>query len=423
MFNLGGVEPALALAKEIVAEAKNIDALALRAEAQLLYGRLLHSSGKTPEAQVQLRDGVASAIAADYDVLAFESWNALADAQGGAEPTEAGRYAEAYWIRLDRDPFLGAKLFTQRGMTALGAARHEDARKTLGEALRYLESSAYDDYPLEVRILGGLAAANAKVGKLTNAVEFNKRGQTLSASLFGEVNPQTLSLQLNRGNLLYLSGDYEGALETHQGLLHTYEALYGPEHKDTARTVFNIAVVNLALGNNDDALKMLERAVEIRTATLGPKHASTLRGEQAVVHTLKELARYDEAARRAEAVIQNQRETLGDDHYDIAYSLVTLAEVLGLQGKIDAGVQVGTDALAMIERVMGTGHPFYGEALTTVGEILARGARREEAISRFEGAIKTLKNYDGDATLIAKARFGPASLRGVGPRCLRPATA
>lgn len=409
-FNLGAVESGIALAQQVVEDSKTIDALAVRAEAQLLYGQFLHTSGKSKEAVATLRDAIYSSVAADYDVLSFEGWNALADALGaGDRDIEggklAGRNAEAYWQRLGRDGFLGAKLYTQRGMTALSDVKLDESLEHLTQALKYLESSAYDDNPLEVRILGGLAAVNAKSGRLKEAVAFNRRAQTLSATLYGSLNPQTLNLQLNRGNLYYLSGDYGAALETHRELLKKYEGLYGPDHKDTARTVFNVAVVNLALGNNEDALVMLERAVRIRTSTLGPKHPSTLRGEQAVVHTLKELARYGEAVTRAEAVLAAQRETLGEEHYDIAYSLVTLAEILGLQGRTTDGIRVGSDAVAMIGRVMGEDHPFRGEALTTLGAIYGQAGRRDQALAHFESAIETLKDYDGDATLIAKARF------------------
>ncbi|MEL6543171.1 MAG: tetratricopeptide repeat protein [Myxococcota bacterium] len=357
-----------------------------------------------------LRDAIWASVASDYDVLAFESWNTLADAFGAGdreigESEIAGRNAEAFWLRLDRDPFLGAKLFAQRGLTALSDVRLDETRELLNQALELLESSAYDDDPLEVRILGGLAAANAKSGRLSEAVDLNRRAESLSASLYGSLNPQTLSLQLNRGNMQYLSGDYREAIETHSDLLKKYEKLYGAEHKDTARTIFNLAVENLALGNNEAALGMLERAVAIRTSMLGATHPSTLRGEQAVVHTLKELERYDEAVERAQSVIAAQRATLGDEHYDIAYSLVTLSEIRGLQGRFEDGIRIGTEAAEMVARVMGPEHPFHGEALTSLGVIYERAGERSLALGRFRSAIEGLKSYDGDATLIAKARF------------------
>lgn len=414
-FDLGRVEQGIALARDAVAEAERIEDLAVQAEASRLHGRLLHLSGDSKAAEKALLGAVWSAVAADYDVLAFESWNELAAVYGAGQrdmqrSERAGRIAEAFWVRLDRDPFLGAELYASRGATALSDVRLDDARAALKKAVELLESSAYDDHPLEVSVLSNLAAVEGKAGRLSEAAELNARAGELAARLFGPLHPEPLKLQMTRGNMRYLSGDYEAALEIHTDLLRKYAQIYGEEHQDTARTVFNIAVENLALGNFEAARQMLERVIKIRAAILGPDHPTTLRGKQALVHTLGELGRYGEAVALANEVIAAQKAALGPEHYDIAYSLVTLAEVRSAEGNYREALRVGSLALEMIIRVLGTEHPFYGETLNTLGTISEKAGRRAEAFERFEASMAALADFEGDGSLLAAARFNWARL-------------
>ncbi len=431
-FDLGIVDQAVEEARDAARDAEAIDYLAVQAEAKLLHGRLLQLRGDSKEATAVLWEAVWKAVAANHDVLAFESWNELASAYGVgqrdmAQSAKAGEVAEAFWVRLDRDPYLGSQLYATRGATALSDVRLDDACTALERALQLLESSPYDDNPLEVSILSSLAASHGKAGRLNEAAELNARAGQLAAKLYGSLNPQTLTLQLTRGNMRYLSGDYEDALEIHTDLLEKYLRLYGEEHRDVARTVFNIAVENLALGNYDAARNMLERVVRIRATTLGPKHPTTLRGKQALVHALKELKRYDEAVEFANEVIAGQKEALGAEHYDIAYSLVTLAEVRAAEGNYREALRVGNLALEMVKNVIGEEHPFYGETLNTLGTIYEKAGRPSDAFASFEASIRVLEGVEGDRSLAAAARFNWARLAfdrgGLEERALREARA
>ena len=72
-----------------------------------------------------------------------------------------------------------------------------------------------------------------------------------------------------------MNGDHAKALPLYERALAICEAQLGPEHRDTAASLHNLASLHEAMGNHAKALPLYERALAIYEAQLGPVHPET----------------------------------------------------------------------------------------------------------------------------------------------------
>ncbi|MEM6732319.1 MAG: tetratricopeptide repeat-containing protein kinase family protein, partial [Myxococcota bacterium] len=332
-------EDAIASASEAVEKARSSGYEPVAAEAHAALGEILHAAGKSKEAESALREAIWAAEASGHDAVAFTAWNTLATELGYRQrrfedAARVARHAEAYWRRGGREPFAGAELYTQLGLSSFVGAKLDDAVENFETALRYVEQSAYEQHPLEARILNAISASYGRQGKLSRAVEFNHKAFEQSSVVLGTLHPRTLLIRANQGSLQFEFGNYEQALEIHQQLLDTYETLFGSSHREVARSGYNVAIELLALNRPAEALEMIERVVEMRRQLLGENHPDSLRAVQARVDILLKLGRLEEAANTALAVLAAQDARVGSGHPDRAYTLLSVAEIRAAQGRL-----------------------------------------------------------------------------------------
>ena len=77
------------------------------------------------------------------------------------------------------------------------------------------------------------------------------------------------------GSFWYL-GQYRIAKEQFETARALYAKFRGPDHRDTLKSMNNLATSYAALGRYAEALKLHEETLALRKATLGPDHPDTL---------------------------------------------------------------------------------------------------------------------------------------------------
>jgi centrosomal protein CEP104 len=114
-------------------------------------------------------------------------------------------------------------------------------------------------------------------------------------------------------------------IRSHEQELARKERNLGPNHRDVADCLSNIAILYNQDGFPDKARPLYERALAIFEAAGGPK-------SQEVAHTLTDLAVLhleagrDEVGRPLlERALEIQRKNLGDDHPDVVAILDVLS--------------------------------------------------------------------------------------------------
>ena len=143
---------------------------------------------------------------------------------------------------------------------------------------------------------------------------------------------------------------YEHALEIRKDAL-------GPEHPDTAVTLYNLAFLLKAKGDLTGARALCDRAVVISEQGLGGEHldvATSLMYFATLLAAMDDLTR---ARALFERVLAIREKVLGSEHLKTVTSFCDLGYVFQKQGEFAEAQKLFERALAICERLFGPEHP------------------------------------------------------------------
>src|SRR5258707_14118091 len=143
----------------------------------------------------------------------------------------------------------------QAGLRAFEQGRYSEAEKFNLKALHALET----DSPETAICLHNLALAYTAEGRYSDAADSYRK----ALQIWEKASGYEASTAVAQGNLvttLYLLGRYSEAEAIELRSLATLERLLGPEHRDTATALNNLADIHTAQGRYADAEISYRRA-------------------------------------------------------------------------------------------------------------------------------------------------------------------
>ena len=165
---------------------------------------------------------------------------------------------------------------------------------------------------------------------------------------------------------LYGEGKYDEAIPFAERALAIQEKALGPDHRQVATYLNNLAELYRAKGAYAKAEPLYQRALMIREKTIGPDHPE-------VAQSLNNLAVfYDAEADYAKAEPLYQRalaikeKALGPDHPAVAASLGNLASLYYNKGDYAKAEPLYQRALAIHEKALGPDHPDVAKSLNNL---------------------------------------------------------
>jgi tetratricopeptide (TPR) repeat protein len=234
---------------------------------------------------------------------------------------------QASWIRSINE---GAKYRQE--------ARYREAEKAFLNALEEAEDSPGQDLRLSVN-LNNLALLYSDEGRYREAEPLYLRALELRERILGPDHPE-LALTLNNLGILYRSQAlYAKADPLFQRALSILEKQYGPKHTEIAMVLNNLAVSRYEQGNNlatvycyekryAEAEALSRRALAIWQKVLGPEHREVAAGLTNLAQTCYQQGRYQEAASLLQRSLAIREKVLGPDHPSIAETLKQYASAL-----------------------------------------------------------------------------------------------
>lgn len=243
--------------------------------------------------------------------------------------------------------------------------------------------------------------------------------------------------ELNLGQLLVLSGDFESAESLARPLLQWAEKMLGERHANTiaSRRLLaealahqgrlakaeplmrhNLAVAEGWLGPEDQytvacisdlsnnlaeqgkirqATQMSRRALEISEKTLGPNHLNTLVAMGNHANRLRELGQVDEAAALLGETISRVEKEYGSAHHLALMNRFNLAEQLHLAGRHSAALETARPARATMAETLGEHHLFTLVTDSLIGAALTSAGRPDEGEQILQGALASMREFLG----------------------------
>lgn len=194
-----------------------------------------------------------------------------------------------------------------------------------------------------------------------------------------------LNFQANR---LYKAGRYKEAIAIAERSLQLREKACGPEHRDIATGLNNLAALYQQLGALDKALPLYERAFHIFEKTLGPNHPKTATSISNLALLHKAMGAYDRALALQQQAFNIREKVLGWDHPDTASSLNSLAGIYEDMGAYEQALSLYQQALQIGEKTLGTDHPDFAIFINNLANLHMIMGTYDKALALYQGTLQ-----------------------------------
>jgi len=198
----------------------------------------------------------------------------------------------------------------------------------------------------------------------------------------------------NTGRLLHATGRYlsyharySEAESLLRRALEVRECNLGPDHRDTAQSQNELAVLLMLQGRFDEAEPLVRRALHILQTGLGPDHpevAQVVNNLAALLDTRGQAVDAEHLYRRALGI---RERALGSEHPDLAQTANNLGALLRRRGNRVEAEALFRRALGIWEGTLGPDHPNVAHVLNNLGALLFEQDRRAEAEPLLRNAL------------------------------------
>ncbi|MFT4648432.1 MAG: CHAT domain-containing protein/tetratricopeptide (TPR) repeat protein [Glaciecola sp.] len=172
-----------------------------------------------------------------------------------------------------------------------------------------------------------------------------------------------------------------------RAVLAQVEMKLGPDHRDTATGLNNLAALLQAMGEYTEARLFLERSLAIYEAQLGPYHLDTATGLNNLAALLYLMDEYTEAQPLYERSLAIREFQLGPDHPSTGQGLGSLAALLYLMGEYTEARPLYERSLAIYEAQLGPNHPRTALGLGNLALLLKAMGEYTEARPLYERSL------------------------------------
>jgi eukaryotic-like serine/threonine-protein kinase len=227
----------------------------------------------------------------------------------------------------------------------------------LERATAEIEGEATGDPLAVARMQMTLGASQLGLGYPDRAIVlFTKARATFTAAL-GPDHPETLRSMYNLAISYGGAGQNDRALKLREETLALQKAKLGPDHPNTLLSMADLATSYSAAGQNDRASKLREETLALQKAKLGPDHPNTLLSMNNLAISYRDAGQNDQALKLREATLALQRSKLGPDHPNTLMSMNNLAVSYADAGQHDRALKLREEALALQTSKLGPDHP------------------------------------------------------------------
>jgi tetratricopeptide (TPR) repeat protein len=250
------------------------------------------------------------------------------------------------------------------GKTRWSQGRYSDARVLQEQAVKGLTDLKGQDHEDTLTAMDNLGRTASKsyesVGESeaetlhTGAVEGMKR-------ILGPKHLKTMTAMESVAMLIVqMGGDLHTALALMNDVLQGRREKLGNEHAYTLLAIVQMARIENALGNHQEAEEMVRTRMAIAERNLGKNFIGTLMGRSTLATILVCQAKYEEAEEILLDVIERQKhlsEYRGDFHPDRLSAMMELVECYRLCGKIDESIELCDKTIEGFSKISPREHP------------------------------------------------------------------
>ncbi|KAH8711875.1 hypothetical protein GQ44DRAFT_626532 [Phaeosphaeriaceae sp. PMI808] len=319
---------------------------------------------------------------------------------------EAEKIDRANWE--DRTDLLGPEhLDTLRSAANLSLelwqlGRFVEAEELAREALESRSRLLGPEHPDTLEIQGTLGFILEIQTKYEEAEQLKSEMLEIRERIYGNDHPDTADSCHDMGWILHQMGKYSAAEPFYDRALKAKERLLGETHWKTLTTMCNFPVFYCDKGEYVEAERRSKRLIAVFKRVQGPKHPQTLDATGGLAVILRHQDKLVEAAAAARTSIDGRNVVLGPDHPWTLPPVAHWGYILTLQGEHEKGEKVIRDALAGLEKVMGSVSSNVCISLVFLSKNLLRQASGPEDPKLEESEQLARRALEGRKKLLGK---------------------
>ena len=222
-----------------------------------------------------------------------------------------------------------------------------------------------------------------------------ERAAAIRERVSGPEDRETATSLNNLALLLEIQGDLAGSRRLFERTLAIREKVFGAAHPDTASCLNNLGNVLQQQGDLAGARPLFERALAIYEKVHGAEHADTASCLANLAFVLKAQGDLAGARSHYERALTIFEKVLGPEHPNVAISLNNLALLLQQQGELAEAQALMERAVAIREKTLGPEHPGTATSLNNLARLLQRQGDLAGARPLMERALAILEKTLG----------------------------
>ncbi len=180
-----------------------------------------------------------------------------------------------------------------------------------------------------------------------------------------------------------------------QGALEKRKLALGGGHRDTLRSMRQLATAMKAEGRFVDAETLLRRTLSAQQKALGPDHPDTFVTISVLAAVCDDQEKHLEAETLFLNLYQVQKRVLGPDHLDTFATLGNLANSYTVQGRNADALKRRGEQLDGMRRVLGTKDPRTLITMNIAAQAAEKAGMPSDAEKLYFGALEVLKKSLG----------------------------
>jgi tetratricopeptide (TPR) repeat protein len=186
---------------------------------------------------------------------------------------------------------------------------------------------------------------------------------------------------------------------------------FGPNHPSVATSLNELALLYLAMGDDDAALPLSRQAMEICRTALGESHPLFGASLNNLAELYRDMGDHAAALPLSRQAMEICRTALGEGHPDFAASLNNLALLYQMTGDHAAALPLCRRAMEIWRTALGEGHPHFATSLNSLAGLYAATGRASEALPLMQQAASIGDRMTGQLLAIGSDRQRMAYLR------------
>src|SRR5882757_5382923 len=183
------------------------------------------------------------------------------------------------------------------------------------------------------------------------------------------------------------AGKYSDAIPLAQRLLADLEKTYGPDHRDVAPQLNNLAALYQRQERYADAEPLFRRSLAIREKALPRDHPDLGQSLNNLASNYEKQGRHADSEPLFKRSLAIYQKALGPEHPAIATLLNNLGQVDKVQGRYPEAEPLIKRSLAIREKVLVSDHPDVARSLNNLADLYERQGRYADAEPLYQRAL------------------------------------